>query len=63
LGTKVDRLIEDVKDHGGKIDGLRHQVSFVRGALYVIAGVIVILGIAAGWYFNGRLSITITPPH
>ncbi len=62
LGIKVDRLIDDVHGHGEKIDALRHQVTFVKGALWVIGGVLAILSVAAIWYFTGRLSVTITPP-
>jgi hypothetical protein len=43
LATKVDRLIEDVAKQGGKLDAVQHQISFVRGAMWVIGG---LLGIA-----------------
>jgi hypothetical protein len=42
LTTKVDRLIEDVDKHGDKIDAVRHQVSFVKGAFWVFSGLIAI---------------------
>jgi hypothetical protein len=61
LATKTDRLIDDVKGHGDKIDAVRHQASFVKGALYVIGAVIAVLGIAVVWYFSGKLAITIKP--
>ena len=46
LGTKVDRLIDNIKGHGEKIDAVRHRFSFVKGALWVIGGLVGI-GIAA----------------
>jgi len=46
----VERLLADVKFIGDKVDGLRHQVTFVRGALYVVSGVL-----AAGVYFIAAL--------
>lgn len=61
LGTKVDRLLDDVKSHGDKIDALRHQVTFVKGAIWVIGGVVAILGVALVWIFSGKLSITVLP--
>jgi uncharacterized protein YoxC len=42
LSVKVDRLIQDVEGQGAKIDAVRHQISFVKGALWVIGGVIAI---------------------
>src|SRR5216684_900687 len=41
-GTKIDRLIDDVGKHGEKLDIVRNQISFVRGALWVIGGLLVI---------------------
>ena len=38
LATKVDRLIDDTSKHGDKIDAIRQQISFVKGALWVIGG-------------------------
>lgn len=42
LGTKVDRLIQDVDRHGTKIDAVSHQISFVKGALWVIGSLVAI---------------------
>jgi len=50
LSSNVERLLADVKFIGDKVDGLRHQVTFVRGALYVVSGVL-----AAGVYFIAAL--------
>jgi hypothetical protein len=61
LSALVDRLISDVKEQGDKIDEVRHQVTFVKGALWVLGGVLAILGIAVVWYFSGKLSVTIVP--
>jgi hypothetical protein len=59
---KVDRLIEDVGTHADKIDKVRHQVTFVKGALWVIGGLIVFVGALVAWYVTGKLSITFTQP-
>jgi len=40
LTAKVDRLITDVEKRGEKIDAVRHQISFVKGALWVLGGLI-----------------------
>ncbi len=61
LGTKVDRLIDDVKSHNDKIDAVRHQVSFVKGALWVIAGVLAFVVFMVSAYFSGKLNITLKP--
>lgn len=61
LTTKVDTLISSVDKHGDKIDDLRHKVSFVKGAMWVIAGLLGFLVLAVGWYFSGKLSVTINP--
>lgn len=61
LLTKTDRLISDVKDQGEKIDQLRHQVTFVRGALWVVGAILVAAIGLATWYLSGRISITLKP--
>jgi phage shock protein A len=50
LTSSVERLISDVKSMGEKVDELRHQVTFVRGGLYVISGIL-----AVGAYFLAAL--------
>lgn len=61
LTTKVDRLIDDVHAHSEKIDALRHQVTFVKGAMWVIGGVLGVLTLVLAWYFSGKLSVTVLP--
>ena len=53
LMAKVDRLIDDVQSHGAKIDAVRHQISFVRGAMWVIGGIVTIAVVVGGWYLRG----------
>ncbi|WP_158935077.1 hypothetical protein [Burkholderia sp. S171] len=43
LTASVDRLISDVKSHGEKIDQVRHQVTFVKGALYALAPIVALI--------------------
>jgi len=59
--TKVDGLIGTVDKHGEKIDDLRHKVSFVKGAMWVMGSVLAVISLAAVWYFTGKLSVTIKP--
>lgn len=62
LMTKVDALIGKVDKQGDKIDALEHKVTFVKGAMWVMGGLLALIGIAIVWYFSGRLSITVIPP-
>ncbi len=57
LTSMVERLIKDVSGQGDKIDTLRHQVTFVKGAIWVAASVFAAAG-AIGWlYMSGKVSI------
>ncbi len=40
LGAKTDRLIADVGKQSEKIEGIRGQISFFRGAAWVIGGML-----------------------
>lgn len=42
LATKIDRLIEDIGKLSEKSDTVRNQISFVRGAIWVIGGLMAI---------------------
>lgn len=55
LVAKVDRLGDDTKTHGTKIDEIRHQVSFVKGAMWVAGATLAFLIIAGGWLVQGKL--------
>ncbi|MEO0441507.1 MAG: hypothetical protein AAF067_11625 [Pseudomonadota bacterium] len=48
LNTLVERLISDVDDQSEKIDGLRHQATYIKGGLAVA---IVALGFF-GWFIS-----------
>lgn len=52
LATKVDRLIADVGEQGNKIDTVRHQISFVKGAMWVIGGLIGLFVVGIGIYLK-----------
>lgn len=62
LMSKVDSLLGKVDRQGDKIDALEHKVSFVKGATWVIGGLLTLVILMAGWYFSGRLSIAVAPP-
>lgn len=61
LSILVDRLIKDVGKLEEKVDGVRHQVTFVKGALWVIGGVMAVVAVFTTWYFSGKISITLLP--
>jgi len=61
IGAKTDRLITDVAGQGEKIDAVRHQISFVRGVLWVFGFLVVIMGSLITLYISGKLAITIKP--
>jgi hypothetical protein len=50
LSTKVDRLIDDVGKQGEKIDTVRNQISFVRGAVWVIGGLLALVMVGVAIY-------------
>jgi hypothetical protein len=56
LSAKTDRLIKDVDKHGDRIDAVRHQISFVKGALWVIGSLVVLISAAIAIYL--RLLVT-----
>ena len=45
LATKTDRLIKDVEGQGAKMDAVRHQITFVRGAVWVFGGLLALASI------------------
>jgi hypothetical protein len=61
LATLVERLVTDVAGLDVKVDDLRHKVTFVKGALWVMGIVLTVLTGAALWYMSGKLSVTVNP--
>jgi predicted amino acid-binding ACT domain protein len=49
LATKTDRLIKDVEAQGAKIDVVRQQISFVKGAMWVIGTLVALASIVAAY--------------
>lgn len=62
LTSTVDGLVKSVDKHGDKLDDITGKVDFLKGAAWVIGGILTILVIAIGWYFAGKLNISVTPP-
>lgn len=64
IGAKTDRLIADVGKQGEKIEGIRSQISFFRGAAWIIGGILaaaLALGIAV-YNKSGSTSTPTTAP-
>ena len=40
LGAKTERLIKDVESQNGKLDAVRHQVTYAKGALVILAAIL-----------------------
>lgn len=57
--AKTDRLIGDVASQSGKIDEVRHQVSFVKGAIWVGGIVVVAVSTVLSLLLSGKLTIGI----
>jgi hypothetical protein len=57
LTSQVVRLIGDVKGHGDKIGEVKDAINFVKGALWVIGGVVVISGAIVSLIMSGKVSI------
>lgn len=52
LSTQVERLIKDVGEQDGKIDGLMHQSTYIKGGLAVA---VITLGLF-GWFISELVS-------
>jgi hypothetical protein len=58
LTSQVGRLIVDVEGHGKKIGEVKDAINFVKGALWVIGGGVVLAGAIIGLILSGKVSIT-----
>lgn len=61
IGAKTDRLIADVASHSIKLDTVSHQISFVKGAMWVIGG-LVALAITLGTIYYRTAPSTLPAP-
>lgn len=61
LTTQVERLIQDVDKIDTKVEAVCHQVTFVKGALWVIAGVAALFSVVMTLYLSGVISVTVSP--
>ena len=59
LSVKVDRLVDGMASTSSKVDGLRGQVAFVKGAAWVIGVLTVMVGPIAGLIASGKLTIAL----
>jgi hypothetical protein len=63
-----ERLVKDIEKIDKKLDSmdddiseLKHSSSFLKGAMWVIGGLVVLSGILIAAYVNGKLAITVRP--
>lgn len=59
VSTKVDRLVDDVKDQDKKVDELRQKAAFIQGAIYVSTAFLTFIIAAATFILNGKWSAAI----
>ena len=52
LQAKTDRLIDDVKGQGGKLDALLHQASQIKGGLVVGGTLILAFAGLLSWFVS-----------
>ena len=52
LSAKTDRLVRDMEAQSSKLDGVRQQIAFVRGAVWVIGALVMFLIAAVGLYLR-----------
>lgn len=63
LTAKTDRLIGDVKGQSDKLDEVRHKITFVRGAVWVIGGFLLLLGgILTAYIRNNAPAVAVYQP-
>lgn len=62
LATKTDRLIKDVESQSGKLDAVRQQISFVKGAVWVVGALVAFAVAARGIYLRLASSIDHSAP-
>jgi len=64
IGAKTDRLIADVGKQSEKIEGIRSQISFFKGAAWIIGGILaaaLALGVAV-YNKSASTSVSTTAP-
>lgn len=54
LNANVERLIADVKSQGDKLDNVRHQVTFTKGAVWAAAAVIAAVVAVASFVLSSK---------
>ena len=52
IAAKTDRLIANVEKHSVKLDAVRHQITFVRGEVWVFGAMITLLLAVAALYLR-----------
>lgn len=61
VGAKTDRLIADVGKQSEKIEGIRGQISFFKGATWIIGGILA-AALALGVAVYNKSASTSVPP-
>lgn len=55
----VDRIDKKIDTLCSDVDAFKHKLSFLKGAVWILGGLIVIATLALGWYINGKLAISL----
>jgi hypothetical protein len=58
LTALVDRLIGDVKTHSEKIGEVKDAITFVKGAIWVVGVVVVVVSAIVSLIMTGKVSIS-----
>ena len=54
LSANVDRLIQDVGSQSTKVDTIRHQVSFIKGAIWASGALIAVFIAVVSYVLNSK---------
>jgi len=55
LSAKTDRLIKDVESQSNKLDAVRHQITFVKGAMWLLGGLVAFSAAGIGLFLKFAL--------
>lgn len=62
VAQPMDRLVEDMKDAKSKVSEIEKNVSFVKGAMWVLGGLLALSVTIGGLYLNFKKAQQAMPP-